>query len=60
MLDWKNAEAPDTAAIEALARDAIAALPPNLPAPRARWCCGSRISPATNSWMNCRSTTRWN
>lgn len=33
MLDWKNAEAPDAAAIEALARDAIAALPPTFAGP---------------------------
>lgn len=33
MLDWKNAEAPDAGAIEQLARDAIAALPPEFAGP---------------------------
>ncbi len=33
MLDWKNAEAPDAGAIEELAREAIAALPPEFAGP---------------------------
>ena len=33
MLDWKNAEAPDTGLIEELAREAIAALPPEFAGP---------------------------
>lgn len=33
MIDWKNAESPDTLAIEELAQAAIAALPPEFAAP---------------------------
>ena len=36
MLDWKNAEAPDFADIEELAREAIAALPPEFTGPAAQ------------------------
>ena len=36
MLDWKNAEAPDTADIEDLAREAIAGLPPVFAGPAAQ------------------------
>ena len=36
MLDWKNAEAPDTGLIEELAREAIAGLPPEFAGPAAQ------------------------
>jgi len=36
MLDWNDAEAPDAAAIEELARGAIAGLPPEFAAPAAQ------------------------
>ena len=36
MLDWKNAEAPDAAMIEELAREAIAGLPPEFAGPAAQ------------------------
>ena len=36
MLDWKNAEAPEIADIEDLAREAIAGLPPEFAGPAAQ------------------------
>ena len=36
MLDWKTAEAPDAALIEEMAREAIAALPPEFAGPAAQ------------------------